>query len=222
MIIKKKIGLLLSSFLILINTPAYADVYVPGYTKTDGTRVKAHYRSDPDGNFNNNWSTKGNTNPYTGKEGTKTHPNYSIGNGYNVEVPAPTNDIDFEQLAEQQQKANEELLQQIKEQSERLEKQREEIDKRFESQREESVKQLEESLKALDEVGKNYTPPTFNTSTYTNSQNVKSDDYQIEIEQTHNYTEISDDSIKSEKKIAHSKPSVWDKLIIVITGLFKS
>lgn len=52
--------------------PASDSVYVHGYLKKDGTYVAAHYRSKPDGNFYNNWSTKGNYNPYTGKKGTKT------------------------------------------------------------------------------------------------------------------------------------------------------
>ena len=54
-------------------------VRVRGYTKRDGTYVPPHYRSAPDGNFYNNWSTKGNVNPYTGKEGTRVTPpsNYS-------------------------------------------------------------------------------------------------------------------------------------------------
>src|SRR6185369_4788225 len=49
-------------------------VHVNGYFKSNGTYVQPHYRSAPDGNFNNNWSTKGNVNPYTGKQGTKTSP----------------------------------------------------------------------------------------------------------------------------------------------------
>jgi hypothetical protein len=49
-------------------------VSVKGYTRKDGTYVQPHNRSAPDGRFNNNWSTKGNVNPYTGKEGTKTTP----------------------------------------------------------------------------------------------------------------------------------------------------
>lgn len=57
--------------LILLSTPILADVSVRGYTRHDGTYVKPHYRSNPDGNPDNNWSTKGNTNPYTGKEGTQ-------------------------------------------------------------------------------------------------------------------------------------------------------
>jgi hypothetical protein len=49
------------------------NVSVHSYTKRDGTFVPAHHRSHPDSSFNNNWSIVGNTNPYTGKQGTKTH-----------------------------------------------------------------------------------------------------------------------------------------------------
>jgi hypothetical protein len=49
------------------------NVSVHSYTKRDGTFVPAHHRSHPDSSFNNNWTTVGNVNPYTGKEGTKTH-----------------------------------------------------------------------------------------------------------------------------------------------------
>lgn len=41
------------------------------YTKKDGTFVESHRRSTPDKSFNNNWSTKPNANPYTGKTGTR-------------------------------------------------------------------------------------------------------------------------------------------------------
>jgi len=46
---------------------ASADVWVSGYTRKDGTYVKGHYRSSPDGDPTNNWSYPGNVNPYTGK-----------------------------------------------------------------------------------------------------------------------------------------------------------
>ena len=49
-------------------------VSVRGYTRQDGTYVAPHYRSAPDGDFSNNWSTKGNINPYTGEEGTRVTP----------------------------------------------------------------------------------------------------------------------------------------------------
>ena len=44
---------------------------VSGYTKKDGTYVQGHGRSKADGSFENNWSTKGNTNPETGKDGSQ-------------------------------------------------------------------------------------------------------------------------------------------------------
>ncbi|WP_147406486.1 hypothetical protein [Pseudomonas reidholzensis] len=50
------------------------DVYVGAYTRSDGTHVQAHYRSAPDGNLGNNWSTLGNINPYTGEPGTLISP----------------------------------------------------------------------------------------------------------------------------------------------------
>lgn len=43
---------------------------VHGYVKKDGTYVEPHQRSTPDHKFDNNWSTKGNANPYTGKDGS--------------------------------------------------------------------------------------------------------------------------------------------------------
>lgn len=47
-------------------------VHVRGYTKSDGTYVAPHYRSAPDANPYNNWSTLGNVNPYTGQAGTRS------------------------------------------------------------------------------------------------------------------------------------------------------
>lgn len=44
---------------------------VSGHTTKSGTQVAPHSRSTPDKSKSNNWSTKGNTNPKTGKAGTK-------------------------------------------------------------------------------------------------------------------------------------------------------
>lgn len=44
---------------------------VSGYTKKDGTYVAPSHATNPNGTKNDNYSTKGNTNPYTGKAGTK-------------------------------------------------------------------------------------------------------------------------------------------------------
>ena len=42
-----------------------------GYIKKNGTYVAPHYKTAPDKTKNNNYSTRGNANPMTGKEGTK-------------------------------------------------------------------------------------------------------------------------------------------------------
>lgn len=46
--------------------PVMADQYVNGYTRSNGTYVQPHYRSDPDGTTLNNYSAPGNINPYSG------------------------------------------------------------------------------------------------------------------------------------------------------------
>jgi hypothetical protein len=45
-------------------------VWVAGYYREDGTYVPGHYRTFPDSNLANNWSTAGNRNPVTGERGT--------------------------------------------------------------------------------------------------------------------------------------------------------
>lgn len=63
----------------LVSVSAFAqNVHVDGYYKKDGTYVSPHWRSSPDGDTSNNWSSEGNYNPYTGKEG---HRKYD--SGYN-------------------------------------------------------------------------------------------------------------------------------------------
>lgn len=74
----KALNFFVLSLLVLFTLPVLANVYVNPYTKKDGTQVEGHYRSDPDGNPNNNWSTEGNRNPYTGKEGTRNPQNNSF------------------------------------------------------------------------------------------------------------------------------------------------
>jgi hypothetical protein len=45
--------------------------YVSPHTRKDGTYVPGHRQTNPDNSKQNNWSTKGNVNPYTGKAGTR-------------------------------------------------------------------------------------------------------------------------------------------------------
>jgi hypothetical protein len=44
-------------------------VYVSGYYRSNGTYVKSHYRTAPNSTNRDNFSTRGNTNPYTGQSG---------------------------------------------------------------------------------------------------------------------------------------------------------
>ena len=65
--------LLSAIFVVFSLSPVFADTWVNGYTKSYGTYVQGHYRSSPDSYKNNNWSKSGNSNPYTGKSGTRTY-----------------------------------------------------------------------------------------------------------------------------------------------------
>lgn len=62
---------LLASVLVWGVSPAFAQVRVEGYYRKDGTYVAPHYRSSPNSSKSDNYSTKGNYNPYTGKKGTQ-------------------------------------------------------------------------------------------------------------------------------------------------------
>jgi hypothetical protein len=44
---------------------------IRGYTTKSGNYVAPHHATNPDSSKTNNWSHKGNVNPYTGKVGTK-------------------------------------------------------------------------------------------------------------------------------------------------------
>lgn len=48
------------------------DVHVNGHIRSDGAYVPDHYRTRPNDTKRDNWSTRGNINPYTGKKGTKS------------------------------------------------------------------------------------------------------------------------------------------------------
>ena len=70
-------GLLVESFLAAVTKGgSYGNshasvVHVSGHTTKTGTYVPPHYRTGADSSKLNNWSTRGNVNPYTGKTGTK-------------------------------------------------------------------------------------------------------------------------------------------------------
>jgi len=64
-----------------VTVTASADVYVPGYTTQKGTNVAPHFQSSPNGTVQDNFSYKGNQNPYTGAIGTNKYPS-SPSSGY--------------------------------------------------------------------------------------------------------------------------------------------
>jgi hypothetical protein len=44
---------------------------ISGHVRKDGTYVAPSHATNPNGSKSDNWSSKGNTNPYTGKAGTR-------------------------------------------------------------------------------------------------------------------------------------------------------
>ena len=52
---------------------AMAQVHVTGYYRKDGTYVEPHWRSNPNSTTSDNWSTRGNANPYAGEVGTRNN-----------------------------------------------------------------------------------------------------------------------------------------------------
>ncbi len=71
--------------------------YTRGYTKKNGTYVQPYHKSHPDAYRYNNYSSKGNVNPYTGKQGTQLHefsnpPKYNKGSGNHYRYNSYTKD----------------------------------------------------------------------------------------------------------------------------------
>jgi len=58
------------------NSFAQTSTYVSGYTNSYGTYVQGYYRTTPNTTRNDNYSTIGNINPYTGSYGTKPADSY--------------------------------------------------------------------------------------------------------------------------------------------------
>jgi hypothetical protein len=72
-IIKKQIKIVLfSCFASLFASSAFAveNHHVREYTTKRGTYITPHRQTNPNRTQRDNWSTRGNTNPYTGKVGT--------------------------------------------------------------------------------------------------------------------------------------------------------
>ena|SRR5438132_78001 len=81
-VVKRFSIIFLACFVVFGNVSAFANQYVHSYTRSNGTYVRPYYRSSPNGTVRDNFSYKGNLNPYTGAIGTnhyihdKTSPYY--------------------------------------------------------------------------------------------------------------------------------------------------
>lgn len=64
----KKLAIIALAAIVL---PAFAQTYVSPYTRRDGTQVEGHWRTAPNSTVDDNYSTRGNVNPYTGQAGTE-------------------------------------------------------------------------------------------------------------------------------------------------------
>ena len=62
---------LLIAFVLTISCCVAVAKPTRGYIKKDGTYAQPHQKTEPNKTKDDNYSTKGNTNPYTGKKGSQ-------------------------------------------------------------------------------------------------------------------------------------------------------
>lgn len=81
-------NLLFAAVMLFISICSFAQtsVYVNGCTRSNGTNIQGHYRTSPNSTRNDNWSTLGNSNPYTGIAGTKQGDSY-----FQISIPSYPN-----------------------------------------------------------------------------------------------------------------------------------
>lgn len=66
------IGLIVLISLLFVGVKSVEAARVRGSIRKNGTYVQPHYRSNPNSKKWDNYSSKGNYNPYTGKKGYKS------------------------------------------------------------------------------------------------------------------------------------------------------
>ncbi len=74
----KKLFFFIAFLFAAANSFAQTSTYVSGYTNSNGTYVEPYFRTTPNTTRNDNYSTVGNLNPYTGSYGTKPADNYYV------------------------------------------------------------------------------------------------------------------------------------------------
>ena len=68
--LKLVLGVLIGS---VLGMSVVLAAHVNGYTRSNGTYVQPYERSSPNGTVTDNYSYKGNVNPYTGTTGTNSY-----------------------------------------------------------------------------------------------------------------------------------------------------
>ena len=79
----KKLIICLGIGLLASSAGARGSHYTRSYIRHNGSFVMGHHSTNPDRTRLNNWSTRGNVNPYTGRVGT-VNPYQSTGNWQRV------------------------------------------------------------------------------------------------------------------------------------------
>lgn len=74
---KFAIGFALVAMTIATSATAQNTVRVKPHVRSDGTYVEGHHRTTPNSTRNDNWSTRPNVNPHTGRAGTRDPEPYS-------------------------------------------------------------------------------------------------------------------------------------------------
>ncbi len=74
----KKVFFFIAFLFAAATSFAQTSTYVSGYTNSNGTYVQGYYRTTPNNTRNDNYSTVGNVNPYTGSYGTKPADSYYV------------------------------------------------------------------------------------------------------------------------------------------------
>lgn len=69
--------LVLSLLILAVGQVSFSADYTRGYFRSKGTYVNGYYKSSPNYTKMDNYSTRGNYNPYTGRQGTVNPYSYS-------------------------------------------------------------------------------------------------------------------------------------------------
>lgn len=76
-------SLIVAALITFGASSSFADQYVNSYYRKDGTYVQGYTRSNSNNTVTDNYSFKGNTNPYTGETGTNYYRNNPTSPYYN-------------------------------------------------------------------------------------------------------------------------------------------